>query len=387
MGGVRGRAGDRLVDLHDRVHSGRYRAQPSKRIYLEKDDGRLRPIGIAALEDKIVQAAVVRILGAIYEEDFLGFSYGFRPGRNQHKALDAVWVGLMRRRVNWVLDADIRGFFDALDHEWLMKFLEHRVADKRILRLLRKWLKAGVSEDGCWSATEVGTPQGAVISPLLANIFLHYALDLWVQAWRKKRARGDVIIVRYADDFVMGFQYEWEAKRFLEELRERLAKFHLELHAEKTRLIEFGRFAQRDRKGRGQGKPETFDFLGFTHCCGKTRKTGKFIIRRKPAAKRMRKKLKDLKQELMRHRHTPVGEQGRRLKRVLQGYFAYYAVPGTCEILNVFRKQVCRAWLRALRRRSHKGRNMTWKRMARLLDTWVPTVRIHHPYPNERLVV
>lgn len=379
--------GERLLDLHDRVHSGGYRAQPSKRIYIEKEDGRKRPIGIAALEDKIVQQAVKRVLEAIYEEDFLGFSYGFRPGRNQHRALDAVWVGLKRRRVNWVVDADIRGFFDALDHGWLLKFLEHRVSDDRILRLVRKWLRAGVSEDGRWSETTVGTPQGAVISPLLANLFLHYALDQWVEQWRKRYATGDVIIVRYADDFVMGFQHEKEARRFLVELRERLEKFHLELHPEKTRLIEFGRYAERDHQARGQGKPETFDFLGFTHWCGKTRKSGKFIVGRKPVAKRVRKKLKQIRETLLRRRHESVAEQGAWLRSVVQGYFAYFAVPGTSEILSAFRKHVSRFWLRALRRRSQKGRGLTWKRIERLLDTWIPKVKIVHPYPDQRLIV
>jgi RNA-directed DNA polymerase len=269
----------------------------------------------------------------------------------------------------------------------LMKFLEHRIADKRILRLVRKWLTAGVSEDGQWSETQVGTPQGAVISPLLANIFLHYALDLWVHVWRKREADGEVIIVRYADDFVMGFQHKEEAARFLKALRERLAKFRLELNEDKTRLIEFGRFAERDRHARGQGKPETFDFLGFTHWCGKTRKNGKFTVRRKPVAKRVRRKLKEIKQELMRRRHACVASQGRWLHSVVQGYFAYFAVPGTSEVLSAFRKQVCKYWRRALRRRSHKARNLTWKRMARLIDTWIPRVKIQHPYPNQRLTV
>ena len=382
-----GRAG-RLLDLQDRVHNGRYRAKPSKRIYLEKDDGRKRPIGIAALEDQMVQKAVARILEAIYEEDFLGFSYGFRPGRNPHHALDAVSVGLTRRRVNWVLDADIRGFFDALDHERLMQLLEIRIAGQRMLRLVRKWLKAGISEDGEWLATTVGTPPGAVISPLLANVFLHYALDQWVQEWRRTKAHGDVILVRYADDFVMGFQYEGEARRFLEALRERLGEFQRELHAEKTRLIEFGRFAERDRDPHGHGKPETFDFLGFTHGCGTTRKTGKFIVGRKPVAQRVRKKLKAIQEVLRRRRHEPVAEQGRWLQRVVQGYFRYFAVPGTIEPLRAFRKHVGRLWLRALRRRSQKkGKRLTWKRFERLLDIWIPKAKILHPYPSERLTV
>lgn len=378
----------RLSDLHDRVHSGRYRAKPSKRIYIEKDDGRLRPIGIAALEDKIMQRAVMQILNAIYEVDFLGFSYGFRPGRSQHNALDALWVGLMCRKVNWVLDADIRGFFDALDHECLMNFLETRIADRRILRLVRQWLTAGVSEDGQWSATTVGTPQGAVISPLLANVFLHYALDQWVQEWRRTKAHGDVIIVRYADDFVMGFQSKRDAETFLKALQERLGEYKLELHPDKTRLIEFGRFAERDRTQRGEGKPETLDFLGFTHWCGTTRKSGKFTVGRKPVAKRMRKTLKAIKETLMKRRHRPVPEQGQWVRSVIRGYCAYFAVPGTVETLSAFRKHICRMWLRALRRRSQrKGKRLTWKRFERLIETWIPKVTIQHPYPDQRLIV
>lgn len=376
-----------LVDLHDRVQSGRYRAKPSKRIYIPKSDGRQRPIGIAALEDKIVQQAVSQVLGAIYEEDFANFSYGFRPGRSPHNALDAIWVAITQRKVNWVLDADIRSFFDTLDHEWLMKFVEHRVADPRMLRLIRKWLRAGVSEDGQWSATTVGTPQGAVISPLLANLYLHYVLDLWGKGWRKNRARGEVIIVRYADDFVMGFQYRDDAERFLQELRERFAKFKLEIHQDKTRLIEFGRFAIENREKRGAGKPETFDFLGFTHICAKRRKDGKFTVRRTVIAKRMRAKLKEIKETLMRHRHDPVPKLGNWLRAVVRGYFNYYAVPGTSKLLSTFRGLVNRFWLRALRRRSQKGRNLTWERMQRLIATWIPPARIVHPYPNQRLCV
>src|SRR5712664_1809524 len=286
---------DRLVDLYSRVHRGAYRAKPSRRVFIPKADGRQRPLGIAALEDKIVQQAVVTILNQIYEVDFKGFSYGFRPGRSPHQALDALTVGIQRKRVNWVLDADIRGFFDNLSHEWTMKFIEHRVADRRILRLIRKWLKAGVSEDGQWSETEVGTPQGAVVSPLLANVYLHYVFDLWVEVWRKKVAKGDVIVVRYADDLVLGFQYRTDAERFLQAFRERLAKFGLELHADKTRLIEFGRFAARDRKRRGEGKPETFTFLGFTHFCGQLNSRQAFIVWRITAKKRMVRSLKPLR--------------------------------------------------------------------------------------------
>src|SRR2546426_6055895 len=311
---------DRLVDLHNRVHRGAYRAQPSRRVYIPKADGQQRPLGIAALEDKIVQQAVVTILNQIYEVDFKGFSYGFRPGRSPHQALDALTAGIQWRRVNWVLDADIRGFFDNMSHEWTMKFIAHRVADRRILRLIQKWLKAGVSEDGQWSETTVGTPQGAVASPLLANVYLHYVFDLWAEAWRKKVAKGDVIVVRYADDLVLGFQYRTDAERFLREFRDRLAKFGLELHADKTRLIEFGRFAARNRKQRGEGKPETFTFLGFTHFCGQLT-NGAFIVWRITAKKRMVAKLKAIKAELQRRKHHRTTEVGAWLRKGVLGYY------------------------------------------------------------------
>jgi len=377
---------ERILDLHDRVHRGVYWAQPSKRAWIPKADGRQRPLGIAALEDKIVQQAVKTVLEQIYEEDFLGFSYGFRPRRGCHNALDAVWVGITQRKVSWVLDADIRGFFDAIDHEWMLKFLEHRIADRRVLRLIRKWLRAGVSEDGKWSRTTVGTPQGSVISPLLANVFLHYVLDLWVNQWRQRHARGEVIIVRYADDFVMGFQYQEDARRFLEALRKRLAKFSLELHPEKTRLIEFGRFAAERREKRGQGKPETFNFLGFTHGCGKTRK-GEFTIKRKSIAKRLRAKLHEIKEQLVRCMHRPVVEIGKWLRSVVQGWMNYHAVPGNIRSLDQFRTQTARLWLHVLRRRSQKGRKRTWERFKRLIQRWLPKSKILHPYPNERLIV
>jgi group II intron reverse transcriptase/maturase len=377
---------ERIQDLHDRVHRGVYWAQPSKRAWIPKADGRQRPLGIAALEDKIVQQAVKTVLEQIYEEDFLGFSYGFRPGRSCHNALDATWVGITQRKVSWVLDADIRGFFDAIDHEWLMKFLEHRIADRRILRLIRKWLRAGVSEGGHWSRTTVGTPQGSVISPLLANVFLHYVLDLWVNQWRQRHARGEVITVRYADDFVMGFQHRDDAEQCLRALRRRLAEFGLELHPEKTRLIEFGRFAAERREKRGEGRPETFNFLGFTHGCGTTRK-GAFTIKRKSIAKRLRAKLQDIKVQLQRCMHRPVTEVGKWLRSVVRGWMNYHAVPGNIRSLDQFRTQVARLWLHVLRRRSQKGRKWTWERLERLIHRWLPKPEILHPYPNERLVV
>jgi RNA-directed DNA polymerase len=373
----------RLEDLHHRVQQGTYRAQPSRRVYIPKADGRQRPLGVASLEDKIVQQAVVTVLNQIYEEDFLGFSYGFRPRRSQHRALDALWVGIMRKKVNWVLDADIRGFFDNLDHGWMMKFVEHRVADRRMLRLIRKWLRAGVSEEGQWSKTEVGTPQGAVVSPLLANLYLHYVFDLWVQHWREHQAAGDVVVVRYADDIVVGFEHRAEAERFLQEWRERMRRFGLELHSDKTRLLEFGRHAAVHREQRGEGKPETFNFLGFTHLCGKTRKTGRFIVKRQTIRKRLAAKLQELKEELRRRWHEPVAESGRWLRSVVHGYFNYHAVPGNMDSLNSFRAQVIWRWYRALRRRSQRSR-MTWERFLTLVDRWIPSAKILHPHPNLR---
>src|SRR5437870_7868158 len=373
---------DRLTDLHGRVHRRAYRAQASRRVYIEKADGRQRPLGVAALEDKIVQQAVVTILNQIYEEDFLGFSYGFHPGRSQHDALDALSYALLKRKVNYVLDADIRGFFDNLDKSWLVKFIEHRVADPRILRLIRKWLKAGVMEEGKWSEPQTGTPQGSVISPVLANVYLHYSFDLWVNVWRQKWAQGEVIVIRYADDSIAGFQYQTDADRFLVNLRERLAKFGLELHPDKTRRIEFGRFAEENRKRRGEGKPETFDFLGFQHISGKNR-LGRFTVRRTTIRKRMRAKLRELKQQLHRRMHDPVPQTGGWLKSVVQGYFNYYAVPGNLESLAVFRERLLGLWWRTLRRRSQQHR-LPWTRMLTLGRRWLPQPRVLHPYPAGR---
>ena len=374
---------DRLIDLHSRVHRGAYRAKPSRRVFIPKADGRQRPLGIAALEDKIVQQAVVTILNQIYEVDFKGFSYGFRPGRSPHQALDALTVGIQRKRVNWVLDADIRGFFDNLSHEWMMKFIEHRVADRRILRLIQKWLKAGVSEDGQWSETKLGTPQGAVVSPLIANVYLHYLFDLWADVWRKKVAKGDVVVVRYADDLVVGFQHRTEAERFLKQFRERLAKFGLELHADKTRLIEFGRNAARNRKQRGEGKPETFTFLGFTHYCGKRRSNGSFIVWRKTAKKRMVAKLHAIKAELIRQKHEPTALVGKWLRQVTLGYYQYHAVPGNLNRLAVFMHHLRRMWRAVLARRSQRGQ-VSWQRHKPVLDRWIPFPRVLHPYPQQR---
>jgi group II intron reverse transcriptase/maturase len=371
-----------LRDLHGRLHRGAYRARPSRRAYIPKTDGRLRPLGIAALEDKVVQRAVVEVLNAVYEADFLGFSYGFRRGRSPHDALDALAAGIARKKVNWVLDADIRGFFDAIDHAWLLRFVEHRIADKRVLRLIRKWVKAGVIENGAWTQSDVGTPQGASASPLLANVYLHYVFDLWAQRWRRRHAHGDMIVVRFADDYIVGFEHQRDADRFLVELRERLAKFALELAPEKTRLIEFGRYAAERRAARGLGRPETFEFLGFTHICAKTR-SGRFALMRVTSSKRMQAKLRQIRVELVRRRHLPVPEQGRWLASVVRGHLAYYAVPGNGDAGQAFRTEAIRHWHRALRRRSQRSR-LDWERMNRIAIRWLPPARIQHPYPDTR---
>jgi RNA-directed DNA polymerase len=374
-----------LEDLHARVQRGAYRALPSRRVYIPKPDGRQRPLAVAALEDKIVQRAVAALLNAIYEEDFLGFSYGFRPGRGAHDAMDALCVGIHSKKVSFILDADIRSFFDEISWEWLIRFLEHRIGDRRIIRLIQKWLKAGVFEDGVVTVSDRGTGQGSVISPLLANIYMHYAFDLWVERWRRREATGDMIIVRYADDFIIGFQHESDARRFLDEMRKRLGEFALSLHPEKTRLIEFGRFAAERRKRRGLGKPENFHFLGFTFICGKTR-SGKFQIKRKTRRDRMRAKLREIKQALRRCMHRPIPQQGKWLGQVVRGYFNYHAVPTNGPALDVFRHHVTDLWRRTLRRRSQKDR-MTWERMTQLVGDWLPKPIILHPWPSDRFAV
>jgi RNA-directed DNA polymerase len=375
----------RLCDLENRIHKGSYRAQPSLRAYIPKPDGRQRPLGIAALEDKIVQRAVVAVLNAIYETDFLGFSYGFRPGRGQHDALDALAVGIESQAVNWILDADIRGFFDHISHEWLMRFVEHRIGDRRVLRLIRKWLTAGVMEDGVRQPATKGTPQGAVISPLLANIYLHYVHDLWAEQWRRRHAQGAMIVVRYADDTIIGFEHRADAVRFLAELRIRMADFALELHPDKTRLIEFGRHAARNRAARGEGKPETFGFLGFTHICTRSRRGG-FLLSRHTQRERKMAKLGAIAEDLRRRWHQDVAEQGRWLGTVVRGLFAYHAVPTNSRALSSFRHHVIDLWRRALRRRSQRDRT-AWNDMDRLADRWLPKPRISHLWPAQRFRV
>jgi RNA-directed DNA polymerase len=374
----------RLKALHQRIQSGRYKAQPVKRLWIPKGNGEERPIGVTAIEDKIVQQCVVWLLTPIYETDFLGFSYGFRPERNQHQALDAVYMAVTVKKVSWILDADLKGFFDRIDHDWMMRFLAHRIADKRIQRLVKGWLRAGVMEDGARHQTWVGTPQGGVISPLLANIYLHYVLDLWVHQWRKRHARGEVCIVRYADDFVVGFQYQNDGYQLKQHLKQRLALFNLSFNEDKTHLIEFGRFAGSNRRQRGARKPETFDFLGFTHICSRRLSDGKFRLLRHSIKKKLRAKLKEIKEILMRNRHKSPFEMGLWIQRVLTGYFNYFAVPSNSQTLNVMRTEVCKAWLKALRRRSQKGRKFNWARMKKFVQFFIPHTRVRHCYPNQR---
>src|SRR5580692_2738185 len=375
----------KLADLHDRVQSGAYRATPSRRVYIPKPDGGQRPLAVAALEDKIVQRAVADVLNAIYEEDFLGFSYGFRPGRGAHDALDALSAAIYARKVNYIVDADIAKFFDSVSKEWLARSLEHRIGDKRVLRLIQKWLRAGVLEDGRIEVPERGTGQGAAISPLLANVYLHYVLDLWAERWRRREAKGDMIIVRYADDIIVGFEYEADARCFLEAMRERLGKFALSLHPDKTRLIEFGRHAAANREQRGLGKPETFNFLGFTFICGKSRR-GNFLLKRKTRRDRMRAKLQAIKQELRQRRHQSIPVQGKWLRQVVKGYFNYHAVPTNSRALAAFRFFVTELWKRSLRRRGQKD-GTTWKRITQLANDWLPKPSILHPWPQARFAV
>lgn len=358
---------------------------PSRRQYIRKPDGRQRPLGIAALEDKIVQRAVVEVLNAIYEQDFLGFSYGFRPGRSQHNALDALATAIIRTPVNWILDCDVQAFFDSVDHDWLVRFVEHRIGDARIVELIRQWLKAGVLEDGRVPPADGGTPQGAVISPLLANIYLHYVFDLWADQWRRRRTTGQIAIVRYADDQIIGFEHEDDARRFAADLELRLRQFGLALHPTKTRLLEFGRYAATVRARRGLGKPQTFDFLGFTHICGRSWR-GKFMLLRFTRRDRMRARLQAIKVELRRRMHVPIPDQGAWLQQVVRGYYAYHAVPTNFARLSAFRHHVIRLWQRVLSRRSQKSR-VLWDRMYRLAADWLPLPRILHPWPLVRFAV
>jgi RNA-directed DNA polymerase len=374
-----------LTDLHARVHRGAYRASPSRRTYIPKADGRQRPLAVAALEDKIVQRATVAVLNCIYEEEFLGFSYGFRPKRGQHDALDALAVGITDKKVNFILDADVRSFFDEVSQRWLIRFVEHRIGDPRIIRLIQKWLKAGVLEDGVVTVSEKGTGQGSVISPLLANVYLHYVFDLWAERWRRHEATGGMMIVRYADDIVVGFAHEVDARRFWDAMCKRFEEFALSLHPEKTRLIEFGRHAADRRDRRGLGKPETFNFLGFTHICGRSRH-GKFLLKRKSRRDRMRGKLKEIKEEMRRRMHQPIPEQGRWLAQVVRGYFAYHAVPTNSATIGAFRHHVVDLWRCSLSRRSQRG-GITWQRIKQIADNWLPKPKVLHPWPQQRFAV
>jgi len=377
----------RILQLHARLQNSQYRSLPVKRVWIPKTDGKMRPIGITSVEDKIVQQALVWILERIYEVDFKGFSYGFRPGKSQHNALDAIHIAITQRKVSWILDTDISAFFDSVNHDWLLKFVSHRISDRRILRLIEQTLKAGVIENGKWQETTTGTPQGGVLSPLLANIYLHYSLDLWVDAWRKRYARGEVYIVRYADDAVLGFQYREDAYRFRRELAERLEKFSLKLHPDKTRILEFGRFAKLNRDQRGEGKPETFAFLGFTHICGKRRSDGSFTVKRFTLRKSIQRFVANIKSWLKKNRQIQIARQGEYLRQALHGFANYFGVPGNIGALTAVRGQVCKTWLRALRRRSQKSAQMNWLQMQRKIRRWIPSLRITHPYPNQRLHV
>jgi len=379
--------GTNIVELHKNVQDGRYKAKAVLRNWIDKPDGSKRPLGITCIEDKILQQAMVWVLESIYEQDFLGFSYGFRPKRNQHNALDALYVALTQKKVSFVLDADIKGFFDQIDQQQLMQFIQHRISDRRIHRLIEQTLLAGVIDDGQWSRSQTGIPQGGVLSPLLANIYLHYAFDQWANQWRKRHTRGEVYIIRYADDIITCFQYEEDGQAFKRALEMRLARFNLMLHPKKTKLIEFGRFACRNYQQKDLGKPETFDFLGFTHICGKRRKDGKFTVRRQTIAKRQRAKINEIRQWLKRNYHSPIKIQGEKLRSVIQGSMNYYGVPGNLKAIEAFRTDICKSWLRALKRRSQKAGKFTWDKMQILVRIWIPSSRTTHPYPNQRFCV
>ncbi|NJM10140.1 MAG: group II intron reverse transcriptase/maturase [Bdellovibrionaceae bacterium] len=374
-----------LQDLSRRLKVGGYKAKPVRRVFIDKADGKKRPLGVPVLEDKLVQRSTVEVMNAIYETDFRPFSYGYRPGRSQHNCLDALYVGLLTRKVNWVMDADIKGFFDSLNHEWLVKFVEHRIGDDRVIRLIRKWLKAGVMNEGTHEETSEGVPQGGSISPLLANIYLHYALDLWVDHKRRDKSRGEVIIVRWADDFVMGFEHKSQAENYLAELKDRMRKFSLELHPEKTRILEFGPWARYNRKRRQQGKPETFGFLGFTHIVGVKFSNGMYTVLRQTIRKKMRIKLTEVKQELRQRMSHPVNDQGKWLKSIVEGHCRYYGVPGN-PAPNRFRFAISQMWWKTLRRRGNR-RKLQWRKMEKIVDRWLPQVKLHHPYPLRRMGV
>jgi RNA-directed DNA polymerase len=372
----------RLLDLQDRVHRGSYHPQPVRRVHIPKGDGCMRPLGIPSLEDKIVQQAARMLLEPIYERAFLGFSYGFRPGRSPHQALDALAVAI-GRKVDWVLDADVRAFYDTIDHAWMQKFIEHKIADTRMVRLLMKWLHAGVMEDGELRAVKEGTPQGGIISPLLANIYLHYVLDLWVSAWRKEHARGEVYVVRYADDFVMGFQREQDARAMHKALAGRLAKFGLELHPDKTRVLRFGRFAHRDARLDGRTRPETVEFLGFTHIIALGPDASTRLVRRTSRKKR-NAKLASLRRQMRERRHDPPREQYAWLSSVLRGHYGYYGVPGNFAALASFHYQVRVHWHNGLQRRSQRAAWSREQRAAFEARFPLPRPRITHLPPRLR---
>jgi RNA-directed DNA polymerase len=378
---------EKLKDLHVKIQSGRYKPKPSKRIWIEKEDGKLRPIGISCLEDKIVQQALVMVLQEIYETEFKGFSYGFRPKKSQHQALDAVYIMLTTRRVNWILDADIKGCYDNINHEWLIKFLQARIADKRVIELVVKMLRAGIMDEGQKHPTEMGLAQGSVASPFFANIFLHYVLDLWADQWRKTQAKGECFIIRYADDFILGFQHKEDAEKMHAELAGRLEQFGLNLHETKTQLIEFGRFAEERRHAEKLGKPKVFNFLGFTHCCSKRRLDGAYTVKRITIKSKMRKKIREVREILYKNRARPVREQAKWIKGVVQGHFNYYGVPGNTHALKQFRTQINVVWFKALRRRSQKAVKLTWQKMKIIIAATMPKVRITHPYPSQRFGV